>query len=64
MNRVFEGKHWAVLAMMVSSVGMQLAGLDGWHEASRPAFVSGLLLTIGAGITGLFVRAPEKKDSL
>lgn len=54
-------KHYMVIAAMLASIGTQLSGLEhGWQDATSPAFIGGLLLSLGTTVAAIFVGAPQK----
>ena len=55
-------KHYAILAAFLTAVAIQIGGLEhGWHDATTPQFVSGLLLQLGTTVGALFMPAPAQK---
>lgn len=56
-----QGKHWAILAAMLVSIGTQLTGLEhGWNDASTPIFIGGLLVQLGTTFAAIFVGSPSE----
>lgn len=51
----------AVFGTLLVGVAMQIAGLPNWHAALTPSFVSGLVLTVGAVIGGVYTPIPAPK---
>lgn len=57
-----QTKHYAILAALLVTIGTQIAGLaHGWHDATTPTFVGGLVLQIGTTLAALFVGSPTAK---
>lgn len=41
--------HWIALGMFLTGIATQIAGLQhGWHDATTPAFVSGVIMNAGS----------------
>lgn len=51
--------HWMILAAMVGALALQLSGIDHWHEATSPKFVSGALASIAATLSAMFMEKPR-----
>lgn len=57
-----DGKHYAIFGALLIAIALQLAGLEHWVDATNPKFVSGLLLTIGTTIAGVFSPKPTSSS--
>lgn len=59
---MMQTKHWMIVAAMLVAIGTQFGGLEhGWRDATTPAFIGGLLMSMGTTIAALFVGAPKSK---
>ena len=47
---------------MLIGIGTQLAGLTSWGAAATPAFLGGLLISVGTTLAAIFVGAPKDKQ--
>lgn len=60
-----EGKHYAVIAALLTGVATQLlTAQHGWSDLASPGFVAGLLIQIASAITAIFVGAPGATAAL
>jgi hypothetical protein len=50
--------HVAVIVSALAALALQIGGLQHWHDALTPSFVSGAILAVGASVSGLFVQPP------
>lgn len=59
-GKQLEAKHWALLGAMLVAFGTQLSGLEhGWADALTPAFIGGMLISMGTTVAAVFVGAPK-----
>ena len=56
-----QRNHYLILIGMLSAIGLQLAGLDSWSEALKPAFLSGVCIAAASTLGALFSDKIEKQ---
>lgn len=57
--RGLEPKHYFLLAGFLTSLAVQIGGLQhGWHDATSPQFISGLIAEIATLLGALYAGAP------
>lgn len=56
--------HAAVLSTLLIAIALQLGSIQHWHEVKSPAFIAGLLLSVGSAIGALYTEKVELPNAL
>ena len=54
--------HWAILGGLLTSIALQIAGLNHGSDALHPAWVAGTLGVLGANLTAMFAGPPRASE--
>lgn len=57
-----SGKHIAILATCLGTLGGMIAALPEWQFALAPAFIGSALVNVCTVIAGIYTDSPEAKE--
>lgn len=52
------GKHYALIAACLASIGAMIGAFHDWHEALSPQFIGGMIGVVGAQVGAIFSDKP------
>lgn len=52
-------EHWALLAIFIGAVGVQISTLAHWQEGMTPQFIGTSLVQLGIVLRGFFTDKPN-----
>lgn len=52
------GKHYALIAACLASIGAMVGAFRDWHEALSPQFIGGMIGVVGAQVGAIFSDKP------